>query len=219
MRWMGAGLLESIPVFSMRPQAIQVAANSCVVDWPDTDLLFRLIEQIIHGVIGIEFPARFACGEREALGLSRLSARPFDRADNPIARSACKRCEFPAGAIQREAVLIFTTRGVRPQRRDANSVLHFRRLRIPGLRRAVEFRRNPPFDVPAIRGNVLWNAAKFDRLANHASIGITVGPAPTNPSKSRSAPHHTEIWFAESVRAASARDALLYGGGGLVYFT
>src|SRR5580704_6870507 len=116
-------------------------------------------------------------------------------------------------------MLVFTARRVRPQRRDADSIFDFDCLRVPRVWRAVHFGRTPALDVPAVVRDIFRYAAQLNRLANHASFGVAVGPAAANPCKPRTSPYHAEIWLAEMVYPASARHAFLYRGGRLMCFT
>jgi hypothetical protein len=83
---------------------------------------------------------------------------------------------------------------------------------------AVKFGRHPAFDVPAIDGQIFWDAAQLDRFARRVAVRVAVGPAAADPGESRAAPHDAKVWFAVAIRAAGARDAFGDCGGCVVSF-
>jgi hypothetical protein len=167
-----------------------------------------IVQQTVRFAIPVSISARFPCGNRAALLPARLASRPFHRANNPIARRGGKRNELSLRVRQREAMLVFTARGIWTQRRDPNSIFNFRGLLEPLCRRAIRIRRHPSFDVPAIDRQILWNAASLNKLSNHVPARVTIGPSPTHPGEPRTAPHDSKIRFSVEICTAGDKQPL-----------
>src|SRR5216683_1650030 len=105
--------------------------------------------------------------------------------------------EFAVRALQREAMLVFAARGIRPKCRDAAPVLDFDCLHPPSARRAVGFWRQPFLDVPAIHGGVFGFLAQLDDLAKQrARNGIALLEFSANPRQPIPTPYGAIVWFA-----------------------
>src|SRR5579863_829454 len=106
-------------------------------------------------------------------------------------------------------MLVFAARWIWPERGNADAVVAFDGLRVPGAGRAVDFRRHPPLDVPAVDRGILRFLAQFDNFAEQrASCGIVLLEFSANPSEAVPSPYNAIIWFAEAVDAAGACQTL-----------
>src|SRR6266851_1601057 len=126
------------------------------------DGVVELVERpILVAAILVCFPAV----QTSALRCSRKLARPFDGARDML-RGRCRELdEFASRAFERKTMLVFAARRVRPERGNADAALAFDGLRVPGAGRAVNFRRDPALDVPAIYRRILWLQSQFNALS------------------------------------------------------
>src|SRR5580704_15820299 len=166
-------------------------------------------KQIIRARIPSSLSRFFSPIQRAASRSSRLSRRPSNRPNYPIARRTIQRNKFTARVAQRKAVLVLASRGIRPQRLDPHSILNLRSRCPPLLRRSVARRRHPSLDVPTILRQILRHASQLDRLANQIPTRVVIRPPSTDPAQSRSAPHHTKIRLAVEIRSAGQLNAPL----------
>src|SRR5438094_2194129 len=119
--------------------------------------------------------------------------------------------KFAVRAFEREAMLVFAARRIRPQRRNADTVFTFDCLRIPGGRQTVGFRRHPSFDVPAVHGWIFWFQAQFHALPQQNAMLVTILEFPADPREPVPTPHGAIIRFAETIRSACARKTMRHG--------
>ena len=180
---------------------------------------YCVVENIVHAAINMALATRFPRCDGSAHFRTPLPPRPFDRADDPVARRRCKRNEFAARAFEREAVFVIPARRVRSQRCDAHAIFDFGSLCNPLLRRAVGLRGHPSLDVPAILGKIFWDAPQLHRFANLIAVRVPVRPLPANPRQPRPAPHHTKIGLAVTVHPTRARGPFLHASRRLMRFS
>ena len=131
-------------------------------------------------------------------GVMQCAAR-FDRPRNVPRDTRSQLHKLSARAFQREAVLVFSARGIRPQRRNASPIFDFNCLRMPLFRRSIILRRQPSFDVPAIVRHVLWLQTHFDHFAQQLPARVPVFPFSANPVQPRPSPHRPVIRLAKSI--------------------
>src|SRR5713226_278371 len=105
-------------------------------------------------------------------------------------------------------MLVFAARWIGSERGNADAVLAFDGLGVPGAGRAVRFRRQPPLDVPAIDGGILWFHTQFDSLAQQGAMLVAVLEFSAYPSEAIPTPCGAVIWFAEAVRSARAGETM-----------
>src|SRR5713226_3453538 len=109
--------------------------------------------------------ARFPAIQTGApLGTGKL-ARPLDGAGDVFRSRRRKLDECASRVFKRKAMLVFAARRIRPERGDADAVFPLDRLCVPGTGRAVNFRRKPALDVPAIYRGIFWFPSQFDPLS------------------------------------------------------
>src|SRR6267154_1262180 len=132
-----------------------------------------------------------------------MVTRPFDRARNVLGDRRGELQEFASRTFKREAMLVISAHGIRTQRRDASAAFYFHRLRPPGARRAVRFRRHPLFDVPAIHCGIFRFLAQLDNFAKQrAGCGIVLGEFAANPREPIPSPYRAIVRLAKTINAA-----------------
>src|SRR5216684_636688 len=163
--------------------------------------------------------ARFPAIQTGApLGTGKL-ARPLDGAGD-VLRGCCRELdEFTSRAFEREAMFVFTARRIWPQRGNADAVLAFDRLRVPSAGRAVDFRRHPALNVPAIYRGILRFPSQLNALSQQSTLLVAVLEFSTDPREAVPAPHGAIVCFAEPIDAASARQTMRHGFRRVVRFT
>src|SRR5260370_17747955 len=105
-------------------------------------------------------------------------------------------------------MLVFAARRIRPERGNADTVFALARLRVPGAGRTVCFRRHPALDVPAIHSWIFRLLAQFNAFSQQSALLISVLELAADPCQAVPAPHGTIIRFAETIRAAGARETM-----------
>src|SRR5216684_2248428 len=135
---------KSIHKLSHRDEGLFVERGDGVVE---------LVERpIFVAAVLVCFPAV----QTGALRCSRKLARPLDGAGDMLGNRWRELHKFAARAFEREAMLVFAARRVRPERGNADAILAFDGLRVPCAGRAVNFRDRKSVDVPAIYRRILW---------------------------------------------------------------
>src|SRR5260370_34829151 len=71
-------------------------------------------------------------------------------------------------------MLVFAARWIWSERGNADAVLPLDRLRVPGARRTVRFRRQPPLDVPAVHCGILRIQSQFNTLSQQSAILVAI---------------------------------------------
>src|ERR1700751_4251207 len=89
------------------------------------------VEGGVGGAIPVAGAAGFALGYCWALICARVTARPFDGADDVVAGCGVERLEFAGAGLQCEAVLVVAARGIWAKRGDADAIFSFGRERAP----------------------------------------------------------------------------------------
>lgn len=177
---------------------------------------------VVEYRVGMRIPfavvAHFTTRESGATFVSWLCVRKFDGAHDGFACARRKRNEFTSWTLQDKTVFVFATLRIRTERGNRDAVFAFDGLRVPFLRRAVSFRRQPAFDVPAVEGKILWDFAQFDDFTRDVAVRVGVRPFAADPREARPAPDDAEIRFAVTVQSASAREAQLQRCGRDVRF-
>src|SRR3989442_14389787 len=100
-------------------------------------------------------------------------------------------------------MFVLAARRIRTERGDADAVFTFDRLRVPRAGRAVGFRRQPAFDVPAVHRRILGFQSQFNALAQHGTLRVAVLELAADPSEAVPAPHGAVGRFAETIGSAS----------------
>ena len=146
-------------------------------------------------------------------------ARTLDGQRDVLGDCGSELHEFAVRTFQSEAMLVFAARGVRPERGDAAAVRGFNRLRPPLFRRAVNFRRKPFFDVPAIHGRIFRFLPQLDDFAKQrARCGIAVLKFPADPGQAIPAPDGAIVRFADWVAATGQFETISDRVGRIVRF-
>jgi hypothetical protein len=153
-----------------------------------------------------------------SLGMMQRAAR-FDRSRNIPRDSRSQLHKLPARTFQREAVLIFSARWIRPECGNASSIFDFNRLRMPLFRRPVIFRRQPSLNMPAIVRHILRLETHFNNFAQQLSASIPVFPFPANPVQPRPSPHRAVVRLAKSIAPARKQKFLRDLGRRLMRFS
>jgi hypothetical protein len=172
----------------------------------DKGLTMERRDGIVEDVVGVRVVvvllALLAIVEGALPCRTRMAARPFDGAGDVFGDRWCELHEFPARALEREAVLVFAARGIRPERGDVAAACDFHRLRPPGSRRAVGFRRQPLFDVPAIHGGIFRFFPELDALAQQNAVLVALLKFAANPGQAILSPDGAIVRLAEAIDAA-----------------
>src|SRR5258708_3262173 len=163
---------------------------------------------VVHDVVGPVFVAAFFTARafiEAAAGLrTRKVARILDGASDVLCNRRRELHKFPTRALQGEAMFVFSTGRIRSERGNADAVFALNGLGIPLTRRAVGFRRQPAFDVPAIHGWIFRFQPQFNTLP-HQSARFAVGlEVAGDPREAVPAPHGAVIRFSETVQAGGA---------------
>src|SRR5258708_39603487 len=97
-------------------------------------------------------------------------------------------------------MLVSAARRIRPERWNTHAVFAFHRLCVPSARRAVNFRRHPALDVPAIYG---WRFRLLPQLDDFAQQrtrrGIVLLEFSADPRAAGPAPHRPVVCCAEPI--------------------
>src|SRR6266404_4885358 len=99
-----------------------------------------------------------------------MTPRPFDGARDVLGHGWRDLQEFAARTFERDAMFVFAACRIRAERRNAASAFNLYRLRPPGSRRAVRFRRQPLLNMPAIDRGILRLAKAIDAAGQLETI-------------------------------------------------
>src|SRR5258708_3587708 len=114
-----------------------------------------VIEDVPGETIVVPFGALMLRIERAPARRARRVCREDDRERDALRNRWRKLHELATRRFQRKYVLVVAARRIRPKRGDGLRAAGFERLVMPEARRAVGFRRNPAFDVPAVHLRIL----------------------------------------------------------------
>src|SRR6266403_3697527 len=133
---------------------------------------------------------------------ARHAAAGFDGPGDLARDSGRQLHKLAERPFESEAVLVLAARWIWPESGNVSPILNFNCFRAPLLWRSVALRRNPPLDVPAIVGRVLWFETHFHHFAQQLAAVIAVFPFPANPVQPRPPPNRAVIRLAEAIAAA-----------------
>src|SRR5262249_44965038 len=125
-----------------------------------------------------------------------------DGAGNMFGGGCRKLYEFAARRFQREAMFIVAAAWIRAERGNADAVFSLDRLRVPGARRAVRFRRHPALDMPAVDRGILRFLPQFNALSQQPAVFVAILELAADPREAVPAPHGAVVGLAETIRAA-----------------
>src|SRR5262249_19855174 len=91
----------------------------------------------------------------------------------------------------------------RAERGNADALFSLDRLRVPGARRAVRFRRHPALDMPAVDRGILRFLPQFNALSQQRAVFVAILELAANPREAFPAPPTAVVGFVEAVSAAA----------------
>src|SRR2546427_3006987 len=167
----------------------------------------RVIEHIIGPGLVLLLLTLLASRKRGLALLARKPATQFHQPRRALRHRRRELHKFAVFPLQGEAQLVLAPLRIGPQRGNRTIPFHLERPGIPIRWRAVQLRRTPALDMPAIVRDVLRHLAELNCFSSQVAVLVAVFPLAANPGQKKTA---TSTADRKSTRLNSSHSQISY---------